>query len=76
MISCEWKKDQHQFTMNITIPANATATIYLPSNSSSIISENGKNMKARTDLHVDGLKKDRTKIRVGSGTYHFTVNNY
>jgi hypothetical protein len=74
-ITSEWKKERDQFVMNIDIPANTTATIYLPSTFSSIIMENEKNIKGRTDLRIDGFEKNKTKISVGSGSYHFTVKD-
>ena len=73
IIKSEWKKERDQFAMNVDIPANTTATIYLPSTHSSTIMENGKNIKGRTDLRVDGFEKNKTKISVGSGSYHFIV---
>jgi alpha-L-rhamnosidase len=75
IIKSEWKKERDQFVMNIDIPANTTATIYLPSTYSSTIMENEKNIKGRTDLRLDGFEKDKTKINVGSGSYHFTVKD-
>ena len=59
--------------MNVEIPANTIATIYLPSSQSSAIMENGKNIKGRTDFRVVGFEKDKTKIKIGSGSYNFTV---
>jgi hypothetical protein len=29
-IAVHWKKEQGRFTLNVSIPANCTATIYLP----------------------------------------------
>jgi hypothetical protein len=37
--------------------------------------ENEKNIKGRTDLRIDGFEKNKTKISVGSGSYHFTVKD-
>jgi len=75
IIACEWQKDPQQLILNIKIPANTTATIYLPSTRSSIISENGKSIKSTTDLHNNGFENGKTKMKVGSGVYHFIVIN-
>ena len=72
-ITSEWHNEKDQFVMNIEVPVNTTATIYLPSTHSSTIMENGKDIKGRPDLRIERFEKDRTKIHVGSGSYHFMV---
>jgi hypothetical protein len=72
-IKSEWRKEKDEFIIEVEIPVNTTATIYLHSTPTSKIMENGKGIKGRTDLRVVGFEKNKTKIRVGSGSYHFTV---
>lgn len=68
-IVSDWKKEPHQFTLSVEIPANTMAKIYLPAKANSKISVNGKLSKAAT------IEKDKAILKVGSGKYIFTVTN-
>ena len=72
-ILSSWKKDGESFLLRIFIPHNATATVYLPSTSSSIISENGHPLKENKNVSVLGFENGKTKLVVGSGAYEFKV---
>lgn len=74
-IKSEWKKEEKSFVMNIEIPANTTATVYLSSTVSSAIMENGKNIKMSKDAQLTGFENGKTKIKLGSGKYNFIVSN-
>ena len=60
------KKNGNKFELNVEIPVNTTATIYLPATKNSIINENGKVIKAN---YVNG----RAIVKIGSGKYNFKV---
>ncbi|MCG3123548.1 MAG: hypothetical protein GIKADHBN_01968 [Phycisphaerales bacterium] len=64
-----WEQDGSGFALDVTIPANATATIILPAGSAT---EGGKPLD-----QVSGLKAESrgsmTAVTVGSGTYSFVV---
>jgi len=66
-IVSDWKKNVNQFELNVEIPANTTATIYLPASKNSIIKESGKIVKA---VYAEG----KAVVKVGSGKYNFKVN--
>lgn len=73
-IKSEWKKDQDVFHLNVTIPVNTTAEIWLPVKENQNITEGGKR-----DFTSDGIKLLRhengyTVFEVGSGSYDFMVN--
>ena len=70
-IVSDWKIKQARFNLTVTIPANTTATVYLPTAAVERITEGGKPaIKARgvKDFRVEA---GRTLLGVGSGTYHF-----
>jgi alpha-L-rhamnosidase len=57
--------------MNITVPANTTATIFVPSKNAAAVTESGK-----PTADVQGVKflrmENKTAVyAVGSGTYQF-----
>jgi len=73
MIKSEWKKTAGAFEIDVQIPANTTATIYLPANESSLIDEAGKSISDNPDYKLIGYKNGRVMVQVGSGNYSFKV---
>ncbi|TKC10131.1 alpha-L-rhamnosidase [Pedobacter polaris] len=70
VIATNWRKSSTSFELDVNIPANTSATIYLPAKiSQSIINEGVGKFNI---LNYDG---DRAKIAVGSGVYKFKVQN-
>ena len=69
MIKSEWKKLENGFEMDVQIPANTTATVYLPSNENSVTKE------GETSQSNVVYKEGRALIEVGSGNYRFIVSN-
>jgi len=73
LIASEWKKEDHEFKLKVTIPANTSATIYLPADSSSVIEEGKTSIHDREDVKLAGYEKGTALVKVGSGTYTFIV---
>jgi alpha-L-rhamnosidase len=71
IIKSNWTKTLESFKWNITIPANTTATIYIPGTSDSAVSESG--IKANKSVGVTFIKMDGqfAVYEIGSGDYHF-----
>lgn len=69
MITTEWTKTMQDFKLEVIIPANTTATIYLPVGANSIITE--------SDVVIQPQKREKSKavIPVGAGKYIFYVKN-
>ena len=70
-IRSEWTKTEKAITMNITVPANTTALIYIPSSAGSIIKEGGKDISGMKDIQVIVEENGRKICRVCSGMYSF-----
>lgn len=72
-ISSGWTLDGNDFTYDVTIPANTTATLYLPSNAE--IYESGKPVEQAEGVQIVGEQKEEGKIimELGSGTYSFST---
>ena len=75
LIVSDWKKAGAGFELTVTIPANTTATIYLPAAASARIAEGGQPLEKRPELQSLGFAEGRARIKAGSGTYHFEVNS-
>ena len=55
------------FHLDVVIPPNTTATIYLPAGGQFPVVENGKKIETKPGPDGAGI------VKVGSGTYHFCV---
>lgn len=73
LVKSNWKKTAAGLEWNISIPANASADVYFPTTDAGSISEDGKAISQQLDpgKGVDG--KDKLVLRIGSGSYKFTV---
>ena len=65
-LSAGWKTDENTITVEVTIPVNTTAEIYIPTSDSSTVQENGQSISAES-------AKGYALVKVGSGTYTFTA---
>jgi alpha-L-rhamnosidase len=73
-VSSEWKKENGNFILNVDVPANTTATIYVPAADVESITENGKKMNDQKELKAGEIKNGYVVVRTGSGKYSFIVN--
>jgi alpha-L-rhamnosidase len=70
-IISDWKVVDGQFQLNLTIPANTTATVNLPISDAAQVREGERAADQATGvafLRMEGL---RCVFQVGSGKYHF-----
>ncbi len=70
-IKSDWKLDGDRFGLNVSIPANTTASVYLPTDDFENILESGKPIDSHP--HVKLLQNDsgRIVLAVQSGDYQF-----
>ena len=72
-ILSDWKVEGGHFLLTVEIPANTTATIYLPSNGSPSVVESGKPVDQAEGVKFLRSEGGRDLFEVGSGTYHFSA---
>ena len=78
-IVSNWKKDGRMLTMDVTVPANTTATVHVPAKDANLVTESGARIvdaKASALSNVEGVKFLRVEngsavYAVGSGVYKF-----
>ncbi len=75
LIVSDWKKAGKSFKLTVTIPANTTATVYLPAAASARLTEGGQPLAHHPELQVLGFAEGRARVKAGSGTYHFEVDS-
>jgi hypothetical protein len=70
-IACEWHKQDDHFSLKLTVPANATATVYLPATKIDKVTEGG--LAVRKAAGVTFLRQDQGHLvfQVDSGNYQF-----
>ncbi|HRG24870.1 MAG TPA: family 78 glycoside hydrolase catalytic domain [Chitinophagaceae bacterium] len=68
-----WKISDHLLTLDISIPVNSSALIYLPSADLPAITENGIPVSGHKDLTIQGTENGKTVVKAGSGQYHFEI---
>jgi len=71
-VSCHWKKENGHLIMDVEIPANTMAKIYIPSPDSAPIMESGKAVSTVKEVKPIGKEGDYFLVEAGSGSYHFT----
>jgi alpha-L-rhamnosidase len=69
----EIKRGTDRLEMNITVPVGSYATIYIPADENSAITENGVDVKSASGIEVIGLKDGRYTVKAKQGNYSFAV---
>ncbi|HLA58480.1 MAG TPA: alpha-L-rhamnosidase C-terminal domain-containing protein, partial [Puia sp.] len=72
-LSVYWKVNNGNFSMDVEIPSNTTATIFIPASTAASISENGKALSDKKEILVKGKEGKYIELQIGSGTYHFSA---
>jgi alpha-L-rhamnosidase len=72
-IVSHWKREGGTLTMEVAIPANATATIYVPAKSVESVLESGKPATACEGVHFLRMEDDAAVFALQSGAYRFTT---
>jgi alpha-L-rhamnosidase len=71
-IVSDWKVADGQFIINLTIPANTTATVYLPIANAAQVREQDKPISNTPGITFLRNEDSRTVWTVASGEYHFS----
>lgn len=70
-IATSWSISGSLFRLNVSIPANTTATVYVPARSAADVSEGGKPVSKSPGVRFAGMKDGCAVFEVGSGDYRF-----
>jgi alpha-L-rhamnosidase len=71
IVSC-WKRENQIFTLELSIPSNTKATVYLPTVDAAAITESGKPAARQKGVRFVRLEAGAAIFQIGSGTYLFT----
>ncbi|MGO8925985.1 MAG: family 78 glycoside hydrolase catalytic domain [Limisphaerales bacterium] len=71
LIASDWQRQDGDFRWKITIPANTTATVYVPAASAERVTESGKPVAQARGVTLVKEENSRAVFSVGSGNYSF-----
>ena len=70
-IATAWSLTGSTFNLNVTLPANTSALVYVPARSVSDVSESGRPASKAPDVRFLRMEGGCAVFEVGSGTYRF-----
>ncbi|MBT7066736.1 MAG: family 78 glycoside hydrolase catalytic domain [Verrucomicrobia bacterium] len=70
-IACDWEQDGRIATLNITVPANSTATVHIPAPDPGTITERGLPAAAAEGVALLRTESGACVFEVGSGVFCF-----
>jgi alpha-L-rhamnosidase len=70
-VASSWQMRDGTFTLTITVPANTTATVFLPDAEARQVTEGGQIVETVEGVIQVNQEQEATVIEVGSGTYAF-----
>ena len=70
-IVSDWRLEDGTFRLDVTIPANTTATVYVPAESAGDITESGRPATKTEGVRFLRIKQGKAVFTVGSGDYEF-----
>jgi len=70
-IVSNWKLRGNQVVINVSIPANTSATVYIPTADAANVTESGESIDKVEGVRFIRMENDRALFAVGSGSYSF-----
>ncbi len=74
LIESAWKLNGGTFILNVTIPANTTATVYIPASSASKVIEGNSDADKSEGVQLLREENGEAIYAVGAGSYQFRVS--
>ena len=70
-IVSDWKIEGKKFILDLTVPPNTTATVYLPTSKAKDVTIDGKTAAGSQFIKVLGVNNDKAAFAVSSGRFKF-----
>ncbi|MCE5184873.1 MAG: glycoside hydrolase family 78 protein [Planctomycetaceae bacterium] len=74
LIKSRWQRRGNQLTYEVTVPANTTAIVHVPSDPGTPIQESGVPVEQVTQIKPQGRDNQFAIFEITSGSYRFTSN--
>ena len=72
-VNSHWKVTNGAVSLEVTIPANTTATVYIPAKAGSSLLEGGQPAANNPEIKAAAAEPGYLVVNVGSGIYHFST---
>ncbi len=72
-IVSDWQLEEPRMQLNVTIPANTTATVVLPAKTHERVTESGRLLGEAEGVVSWAVDEDELRVEIGSGRYVFSV---
>jgi alpha-L-rhamnosidase len=69
--SIEWKKENGKFSMKVIVPVGSTASVYVPTSDSRLVTESGSKVSGKKGVTFNRMDNGYAVFNVGSGSYTF-----
>jgi hypothetical protein len=73
-IRCQWERTDASYILEVAVPANSTAEIYLPATDVKQVTTYGTPLSASDDITVIGTDNGKLLVKVGSGNYRLRID--
>jgi hypothetical protein len=74
-ITTFWKRDGRKITINVAIPANTTATVFIPTSAPDSVTESGRPAANSPGVKFLRMEAPAAVYQIASGAYLFTADN-
>jgi alpha-L-rhamnosidase len=72
-LGSHWQVTGDSLELDVEIPANTSATVYLPAGDTASVREGGKALSSEKEIESGGMENGYIVLNLGSGKYHFSV---
>jgi alpha-L-rhamnosidase len=74
-IAVDWRRDGEKLTLNVTIPAGTTATVFAPTTQPEAVTESGRPASESPGVTFKGSEDNCAVFEIGSGQYTFCASS-
>jgi alpha-L-rhamnosidase len=72
-LASRWQRDEQNLTLEVEIPVNTTASVWLPVSDVKSVTENGQPISAFPEIRVAPAENGMVVLKIGSGKYKFVA---
>jgi alpha-L-rhamnosidase len=73
VLSSSWKTENGKFILDVEVPVNTNADVYIPAKNAESVYESDKILSLVKEIQLSRMQDGYVIVKIGSGKYHFTV---
>jgi alpha-L-rhamnosidase len=74
-IATSWRRQDHRFELDVTVPANTTATVHVPAVNAHAVTETGKRAAEAEGVRFLRMDDGAAVFAIGSGSFEFVSDD-